>query len=274
MNVPPFVSVKVWGDYACFTRPELKVERLSYPLMTPSAARGVLDAILYKPQMRWHVRRITVLEPWWLPPDPGRPPYRLAGIRRNEIQGKVAPRTVSGWMAGPETFEPYLVDSAGRESAGGQNRTQRNTLALRDVAYLIHATPLLTPRANRPRVKPPDFDEPQGPDTMAKYVAMFQRRVEKGQCFHRPYLGCREFACNFGPLDGSERVVVNWDDQYPSLMLYDIRFGDDFGNAGTNVPGFFQAQVVRGVLHCDTQEPGPNGEPPVTVFGWPREVAS
>src|SRR3954452_11478780 len=114
------VSVKVWGEFALFTRPELKVERLSYPLMTPSAARGVLDAILFKPQMCWHVRRITALEPWWLPPDPDRSPYRLVGIRRNEIQGKISTRNVEGWMKEPASAQPYLVDSAGREGAQGE----------------------------------------------------------------------------------------------------------------------------------------------------------
>ena len=196
---PDFVSVKVWGEFALFTRPELKVERLSYPLMTPSAARGVLDAILYRPQMCWHVRRITALEPKFpdgFPESAARLPYRLVGIRRNELQGKIAPRTVEGWMKGPSSFEPYLVDSAGREGAQGQNRTQRNSLLLQHVAYRIDASPVLTDRANRPRVKPED-DEDRGPDTVAKYVGMFQRRVAKGQCFHRPYLGCREFACQF-----------------------------------------------------------------------------
>jgi CRISPR-associated protein Cas5d len=272
MNERPTVSVKVWADYACFTRPELKVERLSYPIMTPSAARGVLDAILFKPQMRWHVRRITILEPWWLLPDSSRPPYRLVGFRRNEIQGKIAPRTVASWMSHAADFEPYLVDSAGRESAGGQNRTQRNTLALKDVAYLIHASPLLTKKANRTRSKPHDVDEPQGPDTVAKYVAMFQDRVAKGRCFHRPYLGCREFACNFALPDGQERFV-NWSEPL-GLMLYDIRFGADFGAEGQNLPGYFEAQVKSGVLHCDTQGRGPHGEDPITVFGWPQEMAS
>lgn len=264
MHDHPSVLMKVWGDLACFTRPELKVERLSYPLMTPSAARGVLDAVLFKPQMRWHVRRITVLEPWWLPPDPARPPYQLASIRRNEIQGKIAPRTVLGWIADPVTFEPYLTDSAGRESPYGQNRTQRNTLALRDVAYLIHATPILTERANQPRTRPADGDEGDGPDTVAKYVAMFQRRVEKGQCFHRPYLGCREFACHFGPPDGSERPI-DWTAEL-GLMLYDLRFGAD----GRNAPGYFHAQVRAGVMHCDTRDAGPNGEPPIDVLGWSK----
>lgn len=262
--MPSSVFVKVWGEYACFTRPELKVERLSYPIMTPSAARGVLDAILWKPQMLWHVRRITALAPWWLP-DGARRPYELVGVRRNEIQDKIAPRTVAGWMAAPETYEPYLTDSAGRESVQGQHRTQRNTLVLRDVAYLIEATPLLTKRANRPRSKPEDVDEPAGPDSVAKYVAMLQRRVAKGQCFHRPYLGCREFACNFGPVDGSERAV-DWNESL-GLMLYDIQFGDD-----ANTPGFIHAEIRSGVLHCDTLAPGPSGEPPVEVHGW-RETA-
>ena len=241
---------------------------MSYPLMTPSAARGVLDAILFKPQMRWHVRRITVLEPWWLRPEAYRPDYRLLGIRRNEIQGKISPRTVQGWMAAPSTFEPYLADSAGRKGAGGQNRTQRNTLALRNVAYLIHATPLLTDRANKPRVKPPDSEEPNGPDSIAKYVDMFRRRVEKGWCFHRPYLGCREFACNFAPPDGKERPV-RWSEQL-GLMLYDLRYGE----GGDHQPLFFQAEVTNGVLHCDTRDTGPNGESPVKLYGVMQEVTA
>jgi CRISPR-associated protein Cas5d len=257
-----FVSVKVWGEFALFTRPELKVERISYPLMTPSAARGVLDAIVYRPQMQWHVRRITVLDPWWLPLDPTRPPYRLVGVRRNEIQGKIATRTVEGWIKAPSSFEPYLVDSAGRGGAQGQNRTQRNSLVLQHVAYRIDAIPLLTDRANQPRTKPED-DEDNGPDTVAKYVGMFQRRVEKGQCFHRPYLGCREFACHFAPPDGSEKALTNWSETL-GLMLYDIRFGAD----GRNLPGFFLAEVKNGVLHCDPVAPGPNGEQPITVLGW------
>ncbi len=260
--MPDSVSVKVWGDFACFTRPELKVERLSYPLMTPSAARGVLEAIMWKPQMRWHIRRITVLEPWWRSDGRGDRPCQFIGVRRNEIQDKIAPRTVSKWMATPAEFEPYLADSAGRNSAGGQNRTQRNTLALRDVAYLIHATPILTERANRSRARPPDADEPAGPDSVAKYVAMFQRRVEKGQCFHRPYLGCREFVCNFAPADGSERPV-DWCESL-GLMLYDVQFGCD----GQNSPGYFEAELRDGVLHCDTLAAGPQGQPSVQVLGW------
>jgi CRISPR-associated protein Cas5d len=262
------VSARVWGQFALFTRPELKVERLSYPVMTPSAARGILDAILFRPQMYWHVQRITVLQPDFPPGFPAqaaRQPYRLVGIRRNEIQGKIAPRTVEGWMKEPASFEPYLVDSAGREGAQGQNRTQRNSLVLQHVAYRIDATPVLTERANRPRIKPEDAED-QGPDTVVKYVGMFQRRLAKGQCFHRPYLGCREFACHFAPLDGNEKPLADWSEPL-GLMLYDIRFGVE----GRNRPGFFFAEIKNGVLHCDTRGRGPGGEPPVKVLGWDSE---
>ncbi len=252
------VSVKIWGDYACFTRPELKVERMSYPIMTPSAARGVLDAVLFKkktdtktgklaPAFHWHIRRITALQPWWLN---GRALSRpeFISIRRNEVQGKIAPRTVAGWIAEPSTFEPYWVDSAGRDSVGGQNRTQRNTLALRDVAYLIEAS-----------VQVEDLSESDSP---IKYREMFLRRVARGQCFHRPYLGCREFACHFTPPDGTEKPLP-WTEGL-GLMLYDIRFDPK----GQNLPGFFAAVVHNGVLHCDTADQGPAGEPPVQVLGW------
>src|SRR6185295_7164418 len=100
-----------------------------------------------------------------------------------EIQGTIAPRTVDGWIKDPISFEPYLVDSAGREGAQGENRTQRNSLVLHHVAYAIEASPKLTEHANKPRTRPEDTDEEKGPDTIAKYVGMFQRRVQKGQCF-------------------------------------------------------------------------------------------
>lgn len=260
------LSLRVWGELALFTRPELKVERVSYPMMTPSAARGVLDAILYKPQMAWHVRRITAIEPSFpteFPAENRRLPYRLVSVRRNEIIGKIAPRTVEGWIKAPETCQPYLVDSAGREGAQGQNRTQRNSLVLQHVAYVIEATPVLTARANQPRRTNEDDDEDHGEDSVAKYVAMFQRRVSKGQCFHRPYLGCREFACHFAAPDGSERPLVEWSESL-GLMLYDLKFDPQ----GSHSPGFFQARIHRGVLHCDTRHPGPNGEPPIQILGW------
>ncbi|MEI7699231.1 MAG: type I-C CRISPR-associated protein Cas5c [Planctomycetia bacterium] len=263
------VSLKVWGEFALFTRPELKVERMSYPFMTPSAARGVLDAILFKPQMRWNIRSITAIEPAFPEgfPDAARAqPYRLISMFRNEIQDKISSNTVGTWIRDPARCQPYLVDSAGREGIQGQHRTQRNTLALQHVAYIIDANPVLTKRANQPRQRPLDSDEEPGQDTVAKYVAMFNRRAAKGQCFHRPYLGCREFACNFAPPNGAE-TVVNWN-QALGFMLYDVQFGRD----GANHPGFFDATIRNGHLHCDMMSPGNNGEQPVIVRGWRSET--
>ncbi|MBL8888664.1 MAG: CRISPR-associated protein Cas5 [Planctomycetaceae bacterium] len=264
------ISLKVWGEFALFTRPELKVERMSYPFMTPSAARGVLDAILYKPQMRWNIQRITALVPQFPAdfPDAAREqPYRLIAIRRNEIQDKISSNNVGTWIKDPSKCKPYFVDSAGRESIQGEHRTQRNTLALHHVAYRIDANPVLTKRANLPRTRPHDEDEPQGEDTEIKYMAMFNRRVAKGQCFHRPYLGCREFACHFAPIDGSEQVL-SWN-QSLGLMLYDIWFGSD----GNNQPGFFDANICNGTLHCNAMGPGPNGDAPIKIYGWNYEEA-
>ncbi len=234
--------------------------------MTPSAARGVLDAILFRPQMKWHVRKITVLQPDFpagFPTDASRRPYRLVGVRRNEVQGKVSTRKVEAWMKEPSSTTPYLVDSAGRDGPQGENRTQRNSMVLHHVAYRIDASPLLTPRANQPRNGTVSGDDdPGGPDTPVKYAEMFRRRVRKGQCFHRPYLGCREFACNFAEPTDHEVVLREWTESL-GLMLYDIDFAK-----GVNRPGFFKAAVVQGVLHCDTEEAGAHGQPPVQVVGW------
>lgn len=150
------LRLRVWGESACFTRPEMKVERVSYDVMTPSAARGMLEAILWKPEIRWRVEQIDVLKP-----------IRWESVRRNEVGSVMSPRT------------PHLFVE--------DQRQQRAGLLLRDVAYTIHARFELTDKA--------------GPeDTVQKYAEMFKRRAEKGQCFHRPYLGCREFAANFAPI--------------------------------------------------------------------------
>lgn len=151
---PARFRLHVWGDAACFTRPEMKVERVSYEVMTPSAARGVLEAIMWKPQMRWRVRAIDVLKP-----------IRFGQIRRNEVAGKAWPGKI------------IIADDQ-------DERQQRAMLHLVDVAYVIHADIELTAKA--------------GPeDSMAKYVAMFERRASTGQCFQRPVLGTREFAADF-----------------------------------------------------------------------------
>jgi CRISPR-associated protein Cas5d len=187
------VHLRTWGDLACFTRPEMKVERVSYSVVTPSAARGVLEAILYKPQFRWHIRRIAVKKP-----------IRFLAFRRNEVKSRLSPRKP----------EPLLAD---------EDRTQRNTLALRDVEYVIEASLHLTPLAGLPRRKPANDEDKEG-DTSVKYLAMFQRRAEKGQCFAQPCFGCREFPAHFELADESAmRVEPNTNpDTDLGLMLYDV----------------------------------------------------
>jgi len=187
------IYLRTWGDLACFTRPEMKVERVSYPVITPSAARGLLESILYKPQFRWRIRRVAVKKP-----------VRFLAFRRNEVKSRLSPRKP----------EPLRAD---------EDRTQRNTLALRDVEYVIEASLHLTPLAGMPRRKTAD-NEDNGDDTPVKYLAMFQRRAEKGQCFAQPCFGCREFPAHFELADENAMQVnatVNADTDL-GLMLYDV----------------------------------------------------
>jgi len=196
----PPVAVKVWGEFACFTRPEMKVERVTYPVMTPSAARGLLEAIFWKPEFAWQVRRIEVLNP-----------IRRISLLRNEAKSKITVGTAK---------------KAGHRYFADDDRTQRHTLALRDVAYIIHA----------------DVAVNNGEDP-AKYRDQFRRRVAQGRCFHRPYLGCREFAANFSEPDGTERPIDLTEDL--GRMLFDMRYA----SKGNRVePVFFSARIEDGVL--------------------------
>ena len=187
------IHLRTWGDLACFTRPEMKVERVSYSVITPSAARGLLEAILYKPQFRWRIRRIAVKRP-----------ISFLAFRRNEVKSRLSPRNPT----------PLLAD---------EDRTQRNTLALRDIEYVIEASLHLTALAGLPRRKPTDVED-NGDDSPVKYLAMFQRRAEKGQCFSQPCFGCREFPAHFELADESAmRVTSNPNrDTDLGLMLYDV----------------------------------------------------
>lgn len=205
------IRVKVYGELACFTRPENKVERVSYECITPSAARNILDSICWRPEMRWVVTRIEVLRP-----------IVFQALRRNEVQSKVSPGNVNLWMKNPAEFRPMVA------GAGSDEVTQRNTLALRDVAYIIEAYPHVY-RQN----------EDNHP---TKYIAMFNRRVEKGQCFHRPALGCREFAAHFEhpSADDQPLAALNLD---LGMMLYDVVFRPD-----GNRPVFFRARLKGGIL--------------------------
>jgi CRISPR-associated protein Cas5d len=167
------LQVQVWGDFACFTRPEMKVERVSYPVMTPSAARGVLEAIFWKPEFTWRLHEIAVLRP-----------VRSFSILRNEMNSRQSDRTARGWI---EKGGGYAADD---------DRAQRHTLALRGVAYRITASIELRPHAT---------------DDVAKYRDQFQRRVRDGRCFATPYLGCREFSASFGPAGGEHAIDVSED---------------------------------------------------------------
>jgi CRISPR-associated protein Cas5d len=187
----------------------MKAERVSYPVMTPSAARGVLEAIFWHPEMRWRVREIMVLKE-----------IQFRSILRNEVSLKASPQ---------------------REAISIQeDRTQRHTLALFDVAYLIRA----------------DVDvRPDVPADPAKYHDQFRRRAEKGQCFHRPYLGCREFAAHFGMPDGTERPIADSKDL--GLMLFDILFAerdDNLKPKGPDVPLFWPARLESGVLRVPPEQ--------------------
>lgn len=226
MNQP--IHLRVWGDLACFTRPEMKVERVSYPVITPSAARGLLEAILYKPQFRWRVHRIAV-----------RRPVRFLAFRRNEVKSKAAARNP----------QPILAEA---------DRTQRNTLALRDVDYVIEASLELTSLANLPRRKPPGEDEPPGDDNLGKYYGMARRRIENGQCFSQPCFGCREFPAHFEPADSTAMQVTAGQnpDTDLGLMLYDV-FDLDAPYSGGKAQArpqvtFFRARLENGLLNVPT----------------------
>jgi CRISPR-associated protein Cas5d len=218
------LEVKVWGDYACFTRPEHKVERVSYDVMTPSAARGILEAISWKPEFRWRVREIWVLNP-----------IRHFSLVRNEVKSLASARSARSWEASDGGF---FAD---------QDRTQRFALVLRDVAYRIRADIELLPHAT---------------DPVAKYREIFRRRVEKGQAHARPYLGNREFSAYFAPPDDTDIPQDLTDDL--GRMLFDLAFttekqgpvryrrhGADGATwvEGRASPIFFSARLDRGVLH-------------------------
>lgn len=207
------VRLKIWGEYACFTRPEMKVERVSYDVITPSAARGILEAIHWKPAIRWHVTRIHVLNP-----------IRFQSIRRNEVGAKASAANAASAMKRGST--------EGLGIAVDENRQQRAALVLVDVAYVIEAHFTMTARAG-------------AEDSPAKHISMFNRRAAQGQCFHRPCLGTREFPAEFAlieegaPLPPSTLVERDRD---LGWMLHDIDF------AQGNESRFFRAQMRDGVI--------------------------
>jgi CRISPR-associated protein Cas5d len=165
---PNLITLRVWGDFACFTRPEMKVERVSYPVMTPSAARGILEAVFWEPQMFYLIDSIRVVKRG-----------RWVSFRRNEVTKVISLDSAKTWMNAPKKTTPI------RAGGGAEDGTQRNMLALQEVEYLITAEVRVTPLANRPE------------DKLAKYLDEIERRARSGKCFHRPGLGMREFAADF-----------------------------------------------------------------------------
>jgi CRISPR-associated protein Cas5d len=236
------IHLRTWGELACFTRPEMKVERVSYPIMTPSAARGLLEAILYRPQFRWHIRRIAVKQP-----------IRFVSFRRNEVKSRLSVRNP----------EPLNAEN---------DHTPRNTLALRNVEYVIEASLHLTPLANLPRHKPPSEDEPDGEDSLVKYLAMFQRRTEKGQCFAQPCFGCREFPAHFELADESAmRVSPNPNpDADLGLMLYDVF---DLDVSADQQPGKVEAKPQITLFHAALKDGVLVEHGKTTLPDWPTVKA-
>lgn len=203
--------LEVSGPFACFTRPEMKVERVSYDVITPSAARAVFEAILWKPAIRWSIQRIEVLRP-----------IRWTNLRRNEVSGVVSTRNVQQAMnAGKGMLAQYIEDE----------RQQRAGLFLRDVAYRLHASM--------------DMVGEDARSNPGKYIEMFQRRASKGQCINQPYLGCREFAANYRLIENTTTCAPAIDETRElGWMLHDL----DFRNAADPQPRFFNARMQAGVI--------------------------
>ncbi len=210
------VKLHIWGEYACFTRPEMKAERVSYDVITPSAARGILEAVHWKPALKWIIDKIHVLEP-----------IRFESVRRNELGSKIAASKGSGAMTRKSTENLYQIIE--------DDRQQRAATVLRQVAYIIEAHFELTPEA--------------GPgDNEGKHLSIFNRRARKGQCFHQPCFGTREFPAHFALIEDGESLPIshlNEADKNRNLgwMLHDIDF------AHGNTPHFFRAQLQDGIIN-------------------------
>ncbi|MFZ6750510.1 type I-C CRISPR-associated protein Cas5c [Undibacterium sp. Ren11W] len=204
------------GDFACFTRPEMKVERVSYDVITPSAARACFEAILWKPAIRWHIRQIDVLKP-----------INWINLRRNEVGSVISTRNVETAMKGGNAILGLNIED---------ERQQRAGLFLRDVAYRVHA----------------DLEFLAGRDANAnanKYYEMFERRVSRGQCVNQPYLGCREFAAYFRLVTdmATEPCAID-ETRELGFMLHDL----DFNKPSDPTPRFFRAQLKNGVVMVPT----------------------
>lgn len=221
----PF-EVKFWGEYGCFTRPEHKSDRVSYDFMTPSAARGCLEAIFWKPEMRWIVQSIKVLNP-----------IRRMSVVTNEVKSRQSYQTA---INGDRTGHFYTVDN---------DHTPRHSLILKNPAYIVQAVIQLEEHCDKP---------------ILAYQEQFLKRLRRGQCFSQPFMGCRDFIAYFEKPSGRE-IPIGLTDDF-GFMLYDIEFEENEDGPisynkqtdrtgpqlvkGTAKPKFFNAQMVRGVVQC------------------------
>ncbi|MBU1044208.1 MAG: type I-C CRISPR-associated protein Cas5c [Candidatus Omnitrophica bacterium] len=227
--------LEVWGDYACFTRPEMKVERVSYDVITPSAVRAIFEAIFWKPALKWKPRKIEILNP-----------IKWISVRRNEVGAVMSPRS-----------DGLFIED---------NRQQRAGLFLRDVKYRIHAELDFIPIGKRSKVLNPvpeylvdkeekaEFEPNAKNENPGKYNAIFERRAKKGQCFTRPYLGCREFSCMFRFIDDPEKEELKPITETRDLgfMLYDM----DFSDIDDLKPAFFKAEIKNGIVNIPDWDSG------------------
>lgn len=205
--------LEIRGDYACFTRPELKVERVSYDVITPSAARNIFQAIFWKPAIQWHITRIEVLNP-----------IKRCSIRRNEVGKTMSPKATQ-----------IFIEEA---------RQQRTAYILKDVAYRIFAEMEFIPLNERPLEQQTQVIDPEA-ETPRKYYEMFERRARGGQCFTQPYLGCREFSCSFELIPNAPEGAGIDETLDLGIMLYDLDFAS---SSSCPPPLFFRAKMEQGVI--------------------------
>ena len=203
--------IEVWGDYACFSRPEMKTERVSYDIMTPSAARGLVEAIYWHPGMKYHIDRIHLLKP-----------VQFASIRRNEVKATLLSSAVLSAAKGGEV--PMLCTA--------ENIQQRAALVLQDVHYVIECHFDLT-------------DKAAPSDNPGKFQDILRRRLRKGQCYHQPCFGCREFPANFREWPGGSIPALKVT-QDLGFMLHSL----DYSDSANIRSQFFRAKLVDGVMEC------------------------
>ena len=210
------IQLEVWGPYALFSRPELKVERYSYDVPTPSAARGIVESIYFHPGLKWHIDRIYVLSP-----------IRFVSVRRNEVASKISGRNVR--QAAQGGGQPLYL-------ATPQEIVQRASLLLQDVHYVIEAHFDMT-------------DKAAPSDNPGKFQDIVKRRMERGQCYHTPYFGCREFPAYFQRWTGGSIPTID-ESRDLGLMLYDF----DYSDPQNITPTYFRAQLEHGVLNTQDCE--------------------